>query len=143
MDLVEQVYRLVQTFPRKETYGLASQMQRAAVSVPANIAEGFSRKHTGEYLRFISIAQASLAELETHLEIASRVAYVRADQIRPLLDDTAALGRQLNALQVALSRRLADQASHSRYLIPDSASAASPRTAPTPDSRLPTRSGRE
>jgi four helix bundle protein len=125
MDIVEQVYRLVETFPRRETYGLASQMQRAAVSIPANIAEGFSRKHTGEYLRFISISQASLAELETHLEIAGRVQYARADQIGPLLDNSAALGRQLNALQVALSRRLGDQAFDSRRLTPDSASAAS------------------
>jgi four helix bundle protein len=125
MDIVEQVYRLVETFPRKETYGLASQMERAAVSIPANIAEGFSRKHTGEYLRFISISQASLAELETHLEIAGRVQYVTADQIGPLLDNSAALGRQLNALQVALSRRLSDQAFDSRRLLPGSASAAS------------------
>jgi four helix bundle protein len=59
MDLVEQIYRLTETFPRQETYGLTIQMQRAAISVPANIAEGFSRRHTQEYLQFISISHAS------------------------------------------------------------------------------------
>ncbi len=66
MNLVEQVYRLTRAFPKQETYGLSSQMQRAAVSIPSNIAEGHTREHLKEYLHHLSIAQASLAELETH-----------------------------------------------------------------------------
>jgi len=73
MDLVELVYRLTRSFPRNEIYGLASQIQRAAVSVPSNIAEGHTREHTKEYLHHLSMSQASLAELETHLEIAIRL----------------------------------------------------------------------
>ena len=70
MNLVEQVYRLTRAFPKQETYGFSSQMQRAAVSIPSNIAEGHTREHLKEYLHHLSIAQASLAELETQLEIA-------------------------------------------------------------------------
>lgn len=65
IDLVEQVYRLTARFPREEIYGLTSQIQRAAVSIPSNIAEGHTREHSKEYLQHLSIAQASLAELET------------------------------------------------------------------------------
>ncbi|HEX3144767.1 MAG TPA: four helix bundle protein [Pyrinomonadaceae bacterium] len=69
IDLVRSVYELTLNFPRSEVYGLASQMQRAAVSIPSNIAEGHARESTKEYLHHLSIAQASLAELETQIEI--------------------------------------------------------------------------
>jgi four helix bundle protein len=68
MELVELTYRVTQSFPKHEVYGLTSQIQRAAVSVPSNLAEGHTREHTKEYLHHLSIAQASLAELETQLE---------------------------------------------------------------------------
>ena len=67
MELVEQVYLLTKSFPKQEIYGLTSQIQRAAVSVPSNIAEGHTREHSKEFLHHLSIAQASLAELETQL----------------------------------------------------------------------------
>ncbi|MSQ47584.1 MAG: four helix bundle protein [Deltaproteobacteria bacterium] len=70
MKLVEQVYVLARAFPKHELYGLASQMQRAAVSIPSNIAEGHTREHLKEYLQHLSIARSSLAEWETQLEIA-------------------------------------------------------------------------
>jgi four helix bundle protein len=73
LDLVERVYVLTRRFPREETYGLLSQVRRAVVSVPTNIAEGHTREHIKEYLHHLSIAQASLAELETQLEIATHL----------------------------------------------------------------------
>src|SRR6266478_3994026 len=75
MDLVEAVYRLSEAFPKTEIYGLTAQVRRAAVSVPSNIAEGHTRASTKEYLNHLSIAQASLAEIETQLEIAQRLNY--------------------------------------------------------------------
>ena len=102
IELVRFVYELTSKFPRHEVYGLASQMQRAAVSVPSNIAEGHTRESTKEYLQHISIAQASLAELETQLEIAKQLGYVSEDDATRLLDKISALGRQLFALRNAL-----------------------------------------
>jgi four helix bundle protein len=104
MDLVEQIYRLTQAFPRNELYGLTSQMQRSAVSVPSNIAEGHTREHLKEYLHHLSIAQASLAELETQLEIARRLGYLSPAQFDVLLKSVSSLGRQLYALRNSLNR---------------------------------------
>jgi four helix bundle protein len=105
MDLVEEVYRLTRSFPRFEVYGLAGQMQRAAVSVPSNVAEGHSRQHTREYLHHVSMAQASLAELETQVEIAARLDYLTDEQRRRVLDAISGLGRQLHSLRAALNQR--------------------------------------
>jgi four helix bundle protein len=104
MELVEQVYLLTQAFPRQESYGLASQIQRAAVSVPSNIAEGHTREHSKEFLHHLSIAQGSLAELETQLEIAARLKYILPEQLEQVLQRTASLGKQLYALRNSLVR---------------------------------------
>lgn len=104
MDLVEQVYVLTRTFPKHEIYGLASQMQRAAVSVPSNIAEGHAREHLKEYLQHISVARASLAELETQLEIAARLQYCNFNQLKPLVEQMDVLGKQLSTLRNALAK---------------------------------------
>jgi four helix bundle protein len=104
MELVEQVYLLTQSFPKQEIYGLSSQIQRAAVSVPSNIAEGHTREHSKEFLHHLSIAQASLAELETQLEIATRLKYILPEQLEQILQRTASLGKQLYALRNALMR---------------------------------------
>ncbi len=105
IDLVEHVYRVTQEFPKHETFGLTSQMQRAAISVPANIAEGNTREHRKEYLHHVSLAQASLAELETHLEIAARLGYGSSERIKRLMEKAVALGKQLYALRNALRRK--------------------------------------
>lgn len=81
MHLVEEVYRLSQEFPAREVYGLADQMRRAAISIPSNIAEGHTREHSKEYLQHLSMAQASLAELQTQLEIAARLKYLSANDL--------------------------------------------------------------
>src|SRR5262249_3823706 len=81
MDLVEVVYGLSTSFPREELYGLTSQIRRAAVSVPSNIAEGQGRWTTGEFLQFLGVANGSLREIETQLHIALRLKYVTQDEI--------------------------------------------------------------
>ena len=106
MDLVEQVYRLSRAFPREELHGLTAQMRRAAVSIPSNIAEGHTREHTREYLHYLSMAQASLAELETQLEISIRLKYLSSDQGSPALEQSTSLARQLYALRNALTKKV-------------------------------------
>jgi four helix bundle protein len=81
MDLVVICYQMTKRFPKSEIYGLASQLQRAAVSVLANIAEGRQRQSSKEFLHHLSIAYGSLAEVETHAQIAGRLSYINEDQI--------------------------------------------------------------
>jgi len=77
MDLVESIYKLTQSFPDSEKYGLTSQMRRAAVSIPSNVAEGAARKGNKELLQFLYIAIGSLSELETQYLIAVRLAFIK------------------------------------------------------------------
>lgn len=102
MDLVEHCYRCTESFPRKEIYGLSSQLQRAAVSIPANIAEGQQRQHRKEFVQHLSIAIGSLAELETHIEIARRLQYMPLESGKQLLNRTQQIGRMLNGLKNSL-----------------------------------------
>jgi four helix bundle protein len=106
LDLVEHVYHVTQTFPKHELYGLTSQMQRAAVSIPSNIAEGHTRAHSKEYLHHVSIAQASLAELQTQIEIAVRLHYCSHEQFDHLSNQAASVSRQLYALRNALANKI-------------------------------------
>ena len=108
MELVVGVYELTQTFPKSEIYGLSSQLQRAAVSMPANIAEGHTRSSLREYLHFLSIARSSLAEIETYLELVQRLSYTTPERTRPLLDLTISIHRPLIALRNSLSTRLGE-----------------------------------
>jgi four helix bundle protein len=110
MDLVVQVYRLTSQFPKSETYGLSSQLQRAIVSVPSNIAEGHSRSHLREYLHHVSIARASLAEAATQVEIAGRLGFANETGVRDVLASMSTLGRQLTTLRESL-KPLLEQAS--------------------------------
>jgi four helix bundle protein len=77
MDLAKQIYQLTRTFPSEEKFGLISQMRRAAVSVPSNLAEGQARNTTGEFIQFISNAQGSLAELDTQCRLASTLGFCK------------------------------------------------------------------
>ena len=106
MDIVEMVYRVSATFPKSELYGLTGQVRRAAVSVPSNIAEGHTRASTKEYLNHVSMAQASLAEVETQMEIASRLGYLASTELSLVLEQAAVLGKQLYALRNALAKRI-------------------------------------
>jgi len=106
MQLAEEVYRLSQGFPKHETYGLGSQMQRAAVSIPANIAEGHAMGSTKDFLRFLGIAQGSLAELETHLMLAERIGYGNFDDVGGILDRCTQEARMLRTLRKCVRSRL-------------------------------------
>ncbi len=106
IDFVVGCYRLTERFPRAEIYGLAAQLQRAAVSVPSNIAEGAGRHHTKEYIRHLGISRGSLFEAETQIIIASRLGYVGGDETRPLLAAVGEIGRMLHGLIGSLERKL-------------------------------------
>jgi four helix bundle protein len=105
MDLVVICYRMSRKFPRTEIYGLTSQLQRAAVSIPSNIAEGHQRQHSKEFLQHLSIGYASLAELETDIEIARRLDYIDEDQGNNVLGQTAEIGRMINGLRKSITSR--------------------------------------
>ena len=104
MELVTDCYKATESFPKSETYGLSSQLQRAAVSVPGNIAEGQGRHHLKEYLHHLSIAHGSLLELEALVEIAARLGYLPADVLASFREKTASIGRMLNGLMASLRR---------------------------------------
>lgn len=105
MDLVVLSYRVSKFFPKEERYGLTAQLRRAAVSIPSNIAEGHGRKHLGDYLHQLSVANGSLMELETQIEIARRLNYMRPADEETLRRQAANVGRMLAGLFAALKRR--------------------------------------
>src|SRR5213594_3889481 len=95
MDLVVESYKIAATLPKSEVFGLANQIQRAAVSIPANIAEGHGRDHLGDYLHHLSVANGSLAELETHFMLGGRLSYLSNDELTGILSQTEEVGRML------------------------------------------------
>ena len=98
MDVAAATYALSRRFPRDELFGLTSQTRRAAVSIAANIAEGYGRTSRSSYAQFLRISQGSLKELETHLLLAERVGVAPSGSTKPLLVRTDELGRMLRAL---------------------------------------------
>jgi len=100
MKLVEMVYKETARFPKEEIFGLVSQVRRAAVSVPSNIAEGAGRNSSKELLQFLGVASGSLAELETQLELAVRLGYVGAEA--ESLGQVSRVGRLLVGLRRSL-----------------------------------------
>ena len=106
MELVAEIYQLSKVLPQNERFGLVSQMQRASVSVSANIAEGHGRKATKAFINHLSIANGSLMELETLVQIAARLDYLDGNEADKILLRTGELGRMLNGLQASLSKGL-------------------------------------
>ena len=106
MDLAKGVYLLTQEFSDKKIIGLSSQLQRAAVSIPSNLAEGRARDSTKEFLRHVSVAQGSLAELETQLRIADFLDYGNKAKIKEMLEMCGNERRTLGGPQVSLKSKL-------------------------------------
>lgn len=103
IDLVKLVYKITSVFPREEQFGIINQMRRSAVSVPANIAEGFRRRHTREQKQFLNIALGSCAELETYMIITQELGYIKESGNK----ETAELLNYVCAMLVNLSKKIA------------------------------------
>jgi four helix bundle protein len=106
MSLVEHCYRVTRKFPTSELYGVAAQLRRAAVSIPSNVAEGYSRRTTKAYLNHVNIALGSQGELETLLEVAARLGYLPPGDMERLTKDLTTIARLLHGLRRALEAKL-------------------------------------
>jgi len=104
LDLVETVYRCTAEFPKSEIFGLRAQMRSAAVSIPSNIAEGQARSSSKEFLRFLSIALGSLAELATQFELAHRLGYL-GTEFEVAQSHAELLGKKLHSLRTSIKNR--------------------------------------
>jgi len=103
--LAKVIYRLTQSFPAEEKFGLVSQMRRAAVSIPSNLAEGQARHTRGEFVQFISHAEGSSAELDTQVILAVELGFCKKATAIPAYELIDEIRRMLNALRRAISRR--------------------------------------
>lgn len=98
MVLVTEIYRKSQRFPAQEQYGLTSQIRRAAISIPSNIAEGFGRQSTGDYLRFLNIAVGSLFEVQTQIEIALNLQFINELDFEEIFEKSREIDRMMSSL---------------------------------------------
>ena len=105
MNLVIEVYQITSSFPAAERFGLTSQLRRAACSVPANIAEGFGRTTTGEFLNQVSVARGSLNEVSTFCSISMRLGFTTAGQLAATRESIEEIGRMLVRLRQSLQKR--------------------------------------
>lgn len=110
IKLVKEIYQISEIFPKTELYNLTNQLRRATISVPSNIAEGHSRRHTKEFKQFLYVALGSLAEVETLLVLAVELKHVQQDKILPLQKEIKELGRMINALLSKLKSKIQDYA---------------------------------
>jgi four helix bundle protein len=106
MNLVTSIYKASKNFPKEELYGLTSQLRRAAVSIPANIAEGQGRRSKPEFRQFLGHARGSLLEVDTHLEIALRLEYLNPKEHSQLHEQLKEIGRIINGLLRSLTSDL-------------------------------------
>jgi four helix bundle protein len=98
MNLAEACHQLTKTFLKEQMYAMTSQIRRFAASIPANIAEGYSREYRAQYIQFLRIAQGSLKELETHFLLSARVTLTPTNIVNPILEQCASLSRMLRSL---------------------------------------------
>lgn len=102
MEFVKDVYQVTEDFPKAETYGLTSQMRRAAVSIPSNLAEGAARKGAKEFKQFLNIAQGSISELDTHIELAAMMNYIDEKEYVNLSEKLNTISKMLFGLSRSL-----------------------------------------
>jgi four helix bundle protein len=105
-ELVREIYERTKEFPRQETYGLTDQLRRAAVSICANIAEGFERYYPKDKIRFYYHARGSLSECKSHILIGKDLGYLTSDTANKLIDKCNLIGKMLNAMISSLSRHI-------------------------------------
>jgi len=105
---VTEIYRVTNVFPATEKFGLTSQLRRAAVSIPSNIAEGYGRGTSQDYLRFLRIARGSLFEVDTQLLIATNMGFLSHDQYQQVENQLAETGRVLAGLIKSIESRIAN-----------------------------------
>ena len=117
VELVQDVYLLTAGFSSNERFGLTSQMRRSAVSVPSNIAEGWGRKRTGNYIQFLSIASGSLAELTTQVEISYRLGFFDKDQFDVLENKMMEIGKMLFVLIQKLEKQTLNKHSKGNEIV--------------------------
>ncbi len=98
MQLVKFVYNLTDSFPKKEEFSLSLQLRRSAVSIPSNIAEGYGRNSTGDYIRFLNIARGSLYEVQTQIEIAIMLNFCKSEHVSLLNDECTEISKMLSSL---------------------------------------------
>lgn len=99
------IYRITRNYPKEEIYGLVSQLRRIAVSIPSNIAEGYGRKTTADYIRFLYISYGSLCELETQILLSGDLEYISKDFFNNICDDIAEVERMLKSLINSLEKK--------------------------------------
>lgn len=104
--IVEEIYSITDTFPQRERFRLVDQMCRSAISIPSNVAEGSAKKSTRDFMRFITIALGSLAELRTQLYIANNLGYVIAEDFKAIEETCISEGKQLQSLYSSLQQKI-------------------------------------
>lgn len=106
IDLVEKVYQITNSFPKEEVYSLTSQIKRSAISIPSNIAEGYGRRTTPDFIHFLHIARGSLYEIRTQLEISKRIKYINETELLSMIDNCKEIEKMLNSLIKSLVNKM-------------------------------------
>jgi len=104
ISLVTKIYKATNTFPKEEMFGLISQIRRSSISIPSNIAEGSGRESTKDFLRFLYISLGSIFEMQTQLEIAKNIIYIKEEEFNNLYEDS----REIERMLASLIRKLKD-----------------------------------
>ena len=108
MEVAQMIYKLTNSFPSEEKFGLVSQMRRAAISIPSNVAEGAARQGKAEFRNFLSMAQGSLSEVDTQLELSVLLGYLNAEKIKEISGLLIRVDKMLSALIRSLSGKIKD-----------------------------------
>jgi len=108
MTLVTEIYKITKIFPKDEIYGLVTQMRRCSISIPSNIAEGYGRNSTSDYVRFLRISVGSLNELQTQLEISLNLNYFGEKDFREFYESSREVERMISSLIRKISTRVTD-----------------------------------